>query len=469
MLFDLERFVQSTAPALLDDHSGVWLSYKGLIESVCRGRDYLRTLGGKPLVMIFSANDIDTAVTLLSVLEADGTAALITGRLPPSRRQHLIERYRPRLVAGAAPDGPYRPHPPMPLGLPLWHRTDGDAADVHPELALLLSTSGSTGSAKLVRLSRRAVTANAHAIRQALGIRSEERSALCLPISYSYGLSVLSSHLAAGSSVLLTERSPVWADYWTRLGEHGVTSMPGVPSLYELMRRLHFPDGAPATLTTLTQAGGKLADHLIELFHRIMERRNGRLFVMYGQTEATARIAVLDSHLLPTKLGSVGRAIPGGRIEIEHLDPAAPGEGVIVYYGPNVMMGYAETAEDLAKGDVLGGRLETGDLGYMDDDGCLYVTGRIKRIAKINGNRINLDEVEALPEWGGSAAAIETNGGIVVFCEESDPIRLARMQCTVARSMGLLPRHLQLRPVSGLPLLNSGKTDYSALARLLGA
>lgn len=118
---------------------------------------------------------------------------------------------------------------------------------------------------------------------------------------------------------------------------------------------------------------------------------------MYGQTEATARMAVLPPERLADKLGSAGLALPGGRLE-------ADDDGEILYHGPNVMMGYADTADDLSRGDDLGGVLRTGDLGRVDPDGFLHITGRLKRMAKIFGIRVNLDDVERMLRGSGPVA-----------------------------------------------------------------
>ena len=129
-----------------------------------------------------------------------------------------------------------------------------------------------------------------------------------------------------------------------------------------------------------------------------MAARGGRFFVMYGQTEATARIAYVPPDRLSEKLGSAGIAIPGGRLSIEPAGAGTmdgPVTGEVVYEGPNVMLGYATGSGDLALGDELGGVLRTGDIGYLDEDGFLFLVGRSKRIAKVFGLRINLDEVEA--------------------------------------------------------------------------
>ncbi len=439
-------------PALLDDDTGRWLSYRELARAVTEAAHHLPH---RPLVFLFSGLTIAGTIAYLGCLEAGAVIGLFGAGLPPGRADALIRLYRPHLVMGTVPDGPYTEVPNHPG----WYRRLSDDAPVlHPDLCLLLSTSGSTGSPKLVRLTRQALDGNAAAIVQSLAITPDQRSVLNLPFSYSYGLSVLNSHLAAGGSVLLTRQGLTGEGFWRRLADEHVTSMPGVPMVYEMLRRLGFDEVAPPDLTTLTQAGGKLAPALIQHFHETMAARDGRFFVMYGAAEAAPRMAVLGPEQMAAKLGAVGRAIPGGRFEIE--------DGEIIYHGPNVMLGYAEAPEDLALGDELGGRLATGDLGRLDGDGVLWITGRAKRITKINGLRFNLDEVEALAATQFAPAAAVVDERLVLVAEAEDA-RAAEIRRGLAIALALPPASVRVHCIAHLPLTENGKIDRDAILRLV--
>ena len=281
---------------------------------------------------------------------------------------------------------------------------------------------------------------------------------------------MLNSHLAAGASVVLTDRGPLDRVFWDVVRERRCTSFAGVPYSYQLLERIGFDRFDLPDLKTMTQAGGKLDAGRVEHFHGVMSARGGRFLVMYGQTEATARIAVLPSDSLPEKLGSAGRALPGGRLEIE-VD-GAPAErsdvtGEIVYSGPNVMMGYATGRADLSRGDELGGRLHTGDLGYLDADGYLYISGRTKRISKVSGYRVDLDEVEARLAANGSTAVVGTDAVIVAFCEYGDADSLQLLRMELSRTLSLHYSAIQFRRVDALPRTASGKIDYAALEGLV--
>jgi acyl-CoA synthetase (AMP-forming)/AMP-acid ligase II len=322
---------------------------------------------------------------------------------------------------------------------------------VHPDLALLLTTSGSTGDPKLVRLSRDAVRANAEQIADGLGITGGDVAITTLPLFYSYGLSVLHSHLVRGATVVLERTGIMRRDFWNAVTEYGVTSAAFVPSQYEMLRRLRFDPAKYPALRTLTQAGGRLHADLVADFAQRMDSVGGRLFLMYGQTEAGPRMAVLPPDRLAEKAGSVGVALPGGAFAIS--------DGEVVYRGPNVMMGYADTAADLVKGDELAGVLRTGDLGRLDDEGFLFLTGRIKRMAKVFGVRINLDDVER----NFAVAAVAGDDKLVVFATEPSPA----LRGEIAAWLGTHFTGISVRGIDALPLLPTGKVDYRALEAAL--
>ena len=271
---------------------------------------------------------------------------------------------------------------------------------LNSELALLLTTSGSTGTVKLVRQSYRNIMSNAEAIREYLELDDTERPITNLPMSYTYGLSVINSHLLAGATVLLTSKSIFEKEFWTFFKEQKATSMAGVPYTYEMLKKLRFFRMELPSLRTLTQSGGKLPLDLHREFAQYAEEKGIRFYVMYGQTEATARMSYLPMEKAVEKCGSMGIAIRGGKFSLidgEGVEIKQSGVvGELVYEGENVTLGYAERREDLAEGDVWHGRILTGDMAKRDEDGYYYIVGRKKRFLKIFGKRVNLDECEAL-------------------------------------------------------------------------
>jgi long-chain acyl-CoA synthetase len=381
---------------------------------------------GRELVLVRCGPDARSAIGALAALAAGHATILLEAGADPAE---ILARYDPRYVLA---DGEVQ------------LREDAAAAELHPELRLLLSTSGSTGSPKLVRLTAANVLANAASIAEYLGLHPGERAIASLPIPYSYGLSVLTSHLHAGASVALTPHSVIRPDFWDDVRRHAATSFAGVPYSYAMLERIGVRDMELPSLRTMTQAGGRLDP---ELALRYAERT--RFFVMYGQTEATARIAYVPPERLAEKAGTIGIAIPGGGLRVAD-------DGELIYTGPNVMLGYAESRADLARGDELRGVLPTGDLGTVDADGFFSVTGRLKRIAKVFGQRVNLDEVEAAV--AGPAGAVAADDAIDVYAERGADGR------ALARRFRLPPRAVRVHEVQALPVKGSGKVDYAALA-----
>jgi acyl-CoA synthetase (AMP-forming)/AMP-acid ligase II len=354
------------------------------------------------------------------------------------------------------------------LGGELVAMTDLERAELHPDLAVMLATSGTTGSNKYVRLSAANVEANARAIAGYLGLTSDERPITSMPLHYSFGLSVLNSHWLAGAAVVFSAESVMQRPFWDAVAEHGCTSIAGVPYTYQMLERIGYRDMELPAMRTMLQAGGALDRRLTALYGEHMASKGGRFFVMYGQTEATARIAFVPPDRLAEKVGSAGIAIPGGRLRIDAAagrELGQPASGEVIYEGPNVMLGYAECGEDLSAGDELHGILRTGDIGYLDDEGFLFLTGRSKRIAKVFGLRINLDEVEAMLRESGPAAVIASDDVIWGLCAFGTPDSVAELRESLSRRLRIHRSALDLRHVADIPVSSSGKVDYREIER----
>jgi acyl-coenzyme A synthetase/AMP-(fatty) acid ligase len=240
-----------------------------------------------------------------------------------------------------------------------------------------------------------------------------------------------------------------------------------VPYSYQILQRLGLDKMDVPSISTLTQAGGKLDDKLVTVFWERMKARSGRFFVMYGQTEATARIAVMPEDALPEKLGSAGIAIAGGRLQVAREDgiPGEPDvEGELVYSGPNVMLGYALNRQDLTRGDDHRGVLRTGDKARLDSDGYVYILGRMRREAKVFGLRLNLDDIEAQVRPYGPAAAIAAGQTIRIFCEFDNGV-YGHLRQELATRLRIHQQAFEFVQVPALPLKANGKIDYQQLGQ----
>jgi acyl-CoA synthetase (AMP-forming)/AMP-acid ligase II len=404
--------------------------------------------GARRLVLLTPRNDVASLVEYLGAMAAD-QVVLLAGE---PAADSLLAAYRPDVVAG--PEG----------------RTflaAGSAHDLHPDLALLLSTSGSTGSPKLVRLSRDGVLANAAAIADALGIRGDDVAATTLPLHYCYGLSVLHSHLLRGAALMLTEDSVLAGSFWSDAVAHGVTTIPGVPHTFELLERSGFADRDLPALRCLTQAGGRMAPERVRAFAELGQRRGFDLFVMYGATEATARMATLPPDLAATAPTSIGRPLAGTSFSLAPADHPDPDVGELVFHGPNVMLGYAETPADLALGRTVEA-LHTGDLARRRSDGLWEIVGRTRRIAKVCGLRIDLEQLDRTLAERGTVVATADGGDRVVVgvATGSRPVDAARVAAEAAACCGLAPAGIDVVLVDDLPRLGNGKVDCPALVAL---
>ena len=468
-------------PAARDDRRDVWLT-RGEIRTASLGVAENIASEKKRLVFLFCGNTCETLVGLLAAAAAGHAVALVDPSLAEDKLRALMEAYQPDLVL-SPPDiggtlrdhvgasGDWRSHESR-AGVVDWAARDAGtpSVDINPALQLLLSTSGTTGSQKYVRLSRDAIVANAGQIAEALAIDEHSIGIAHLPLHYSYGLSVVTSHLATGGRVYLVNDSITSPSFWSKIANAGGSHFPGVPFHYAALARL----GAgliPDSVKSFTQAGGALDPRIQAKIHDWAILRGGRFFVMYGQTEASPRMTTLQHADFSRKAGSVGVALAGGRLSIidDEGAPLSPESvGTVVYEGPNVMLGYAMMRSDLGKGDEMKGRLETGDLGRLDAEGFLYLAGRTKRFAKIAGYRLGLDEIEQELFAVCSVACVDLGEKIAVVHEQESEIALKARVRELAASYKVPSSSFSLRKTAQIPRGASGKINYAQLKESLG-
>ncbi len=439
--------------ALLGHGAGPGLTYADLAARV---RAFAARLGApRRLVLVEGANHADAVVAHLGAIEA-GCPVLLTG---PAAAPGLAAAYDPD-VSWSRAEG-LREHRAEP------------AVDLHPDLAVLMSTSGTTGSPKLVRLSAANLLANAGAIVDYLGLTTADVAPTVLPMHYCYGLSVVHSHLLVGASLLLTEDSVVDASFWAAARAHRITSLAGVPYTFELLDRVGFAEMDLPHLRYLSQAGGRLAPQDVRRYARLGRERGWELFVMYGQTEATARMAYLPPLLAESAPETIGIPVAGGSFTIEPLPerplagPADPEVGELVYHGPNVMLGYAECPAELALGRTVT-ELRTGDIGLQREDGLFEVVGRRSRVAKVFGLRLDLDHAEKVLAARGVVAAAADGGDrlVLAVCSGAAPVDGAAVAALVRDELGLPSSGLRLVTPPDMPRLPNGKPDYRGVLAL---
>ncbi len=425
----------------------------------------------KDLLFIIGRNDFITLTIYLAAFEAGAVPLLLSAEFPESSLISLVKTYCPSKVF--LPKEKYK----SIVGLKIEKEfndyficTNQICAnpDLNPKLALLLTTSGSTGAPKLVRFSAENIVSNTNSIISYLSINCTDCAVTTLPFNYSYGMSVINSHLRAGASIFLTNRSFFDPEFWKLMKSCGVTSLSGVPYSYEMLMKLGFERMNLPNLRTLTQAGGKMAPDLTKQVIKLCKTKGIRFYMMYGQTEASPRMAYLSAEFLRQKLGSIGQPIPGGRFWLEDEQGKLISEvdqiGELVYSGLNVALGYAEKKLDLINGDDWNGVLRTGDLARKDAQGFFFIEGRKSRFLKIFGVRIALDSVELwLQQKGLTAVAYGRDDLLMVTIEELKEKELVVLIKDLSEAMQIHTSAIKINVLPQLPRLSSGKVDYHCL------
>jgi len=463
---NLERFSNQTA--LIDTSTGKSATYSELETASNDIADKIK-LSSKGVVFLFTTNSYCPVTAYLGILKSGNAVLLLDEKLNNEIRNDLIDQYNPEFILTSNETIPLNYFSDFKYeSLFVYKRNEFINDKIFPELSVLLSTSGTTGSPKLVRLAYKNIQSNAESIAKYLHIDSNERPITTLPLNYSYGLSVVNSHLHKGATIVLTDKTVFFRDFWDLFNYQMCTSFAGVPYTYTMLKRIGFDSIELPTLRSMTQAGGKLSEEFIRHFNQYALGKKISFYVMYGQTEATARISYVPADILIQKIGSIGIPIPGGEIKITNdgTKPTAPNEiGEIVYKGDNVMMGYAENRNDLCKGDELNGILYTGDLGYKDEDGFFYVTGRMKRFIKIFGLRINLDEIQKMIEnhFRISAACTGKDDLLRVLVHSDDKLAEVNVKNEILKMYKLNFKSVVVKSTTQIPTNSSGKYDYKKI------
>jgi acyl-coenzyme A synthetase/AMP-(fatty) acid ligase len=468
---DFEKYGDKEV-AVSDD--GSRLTYNGLGDI---SRNIGNVVAKRSLVFCFCSNTIGSLAGYISFLKNRIVPLMLDANINDELANNLIEVYKPAYLY-------------MPLELAdkyqqemasekieklyenfgyVLLKTDFEKSyPLYEELGLLLTTSGSTGSPKLVRQSYTNIQSNAKAIVQYLEIDENERPVTTLPMNYTYGLSIVNSHVYVGATILLTKETIVSRNFWTFVKEQKASSFGGVPFTYEMLKKIRFFKMDLPNLKYFTQAGGKLSPELHKEFAEYANAAGKKFVVMYGQTEATARMAYLPAEDAIRKYGSMGIPIPGGKFTLTDVNGNAIEEaeitGELVYEGDNVTLGYATSGEDLIKGDERGGILETGDMAKRDAEGYYYVVGRKKRFLKLFGNRINLDEIDRIVSTRFDELDCASTGSdelMKVYITNEDYIE--KVEKTIEELTHINKRAFKVEVIDEIPRNESGKVLYKDL------
>lgn len=428
MFLDLDKKPKDKVAAIDDSERSI--TYGDICDF---SAEFARQLPQRSLIFILSENCIGSLLGYTAALSNRIVPLIIGAATEEGLYNHLYELYQPEYLwmPQAKAEGKV-------VVFSAWNyclvKTGNKPTPMYDELSLLLPTSGSTGSPKLVRHSYRNIEANADNVRRLFRLDSTEKAMAILPMHYTMGLSVIASHLLAGATLLLSGRSLLDKGFWTTLKE--ATSFTGVPYSYEILTKMRFTRMDLPNLKVITQGGGKLTEAMWNTLAQYAADKGKQFIATYGQSECTARMAYLPPELALQKVCSIGIAEPGGRLSVvdENGNETFEGEaqGEMVYRGENVTLGYATCRDDLLKGDENHGVMHTGDLARRDKDGCYFIIGRLKRFLKIYGLRIGLDEVERM---------IKTEYKTDCYCKGDDEKLVVLV--TDARLQEMLPAFIE--------------------------
>lgn len=392
MFLDLDKKDRGKVAAIGDSTRSV--TYGDICDF---SQEFAKHLPERSLIFLLAENRIGSLLGYTAALSNRIVPLVISANTEEGLYNHLYELYQPEYLWMPESKAEGREIIFSAWGYCLV-KTGNLPTPMYEELSLLLPTSGSTGSPKLVRHSYRNIEANADNVRRLFKLDGSEKAMAILPMHYTMGLSVIASHLLVGATLLLSGRSLLDKGFWATLKE--ATSFTGVPYSYEILTKMRFTRMDLPNLKVITQGGGKLTEAMWNTLAQYAQDKGKQFIATYGQSECTARMAYLPAEMALDKVCSIGIAEPGGQLSIvddngnETFEGEAQGE--MVYRGDNVTLGYATCREDLLKGDENHGIMHTGDLARRDADGCYYIIGRLKRFLKIFGLRIGLDEVERM-------------------------------------------------------------------------
>lgn len=452
---DFEAHAQHTA--LVEAATGRSVTYAELSQFIGAVRAQLPEQP-KRLIALKVAPTIDSTALYLGALSA-GHAVLLGSALTAA----TLAAFRPDMIVrdaqeGAAALAGYRAGDPL-LGHDVMVPVTPDGGAIHPAIALVIPTSGSTGAKRFIKLSYQNIHAGAAQVAAGLGITAADRAITNLPLDYVYGLSILHSHLKAGASIVLEADSFLKPKFWDTFREHRVTGLGGVPFTYQSLKQIGFDRFELPSLMTLTQAGGALSLELRSWLACTFVPRGVRVFFMYGLSEASGRVTILPQAGVEAQAGAVGVAVPFGELSIGENDE-------VIYRGPNVMLGYAKDRSDLQSGDTLGGVLRTGDQGVLSADGHLTIKGRLSRFGKVFGKRVALDELQEAYAGNGILCMDASDDTLNVYHDGSAADALRALVMRLCRDLRVPPQAVRSHQIAELPRTANGKIDYVRLLKM---
>jgi long-chain acyl-CoA synthetase len=417
------------------------------------------------LCLIECSNSVDSILLYLSIIFYDNIPLLVNEDLNYEFLKNYINKYQPEFIITKKKINIENYKLISNLNnTNIYKVINHNNKKINDNLALLLPTSGTTGSQKLVKISYENLYENTKDICNFLKIKKNHTTITTMPFSYTYGMSIINTHVYKSSKIFVYNGSVIDKNFQNLLNKLKINSFGGVPFTYEILRKIRFNKFKFKHLKYLTHAGGAMSLNTLSFFYEYCKKQKINFISMYGAAEATSRMSYLPFKFMKSKIGSIGKGLQNSfKIFKNNKFINKPYiEGEIVFNGKNVFMGYSNDYRDLIFGNLNNYRLKTGDMGYFDKDGFFFITGRKNRYAKIYGLRINLDELEKNLNEKFSLCYLKfVNERIIVFTPNN--YNLNNITNFIFERYKLNKNIFTIKKINKVPLKANNKIDYNKL------
>ena len=345
----------------------------------------------KNLIIILTENKIEPIIGYVSCLLKKQLCYLVDSNTESNFLRALITKYKPHMIFANQQKIKEFPNYKKILDFKNYCLLESKSLlnyPIHKDLALLLGTSGSTGSPKCVKISSKSLSFNTFQIQKTLKMNKVDRTITTMPFHYTYGLSIINTHLSVGASIVISNNKVFENEFWKLIKKYSINNFGAVAYMYEMIKKINPPLHFFKKIKYLTHAGGPIDNNILDYIIKKFSKKI-KFFNMYGSVEACSRISILDYKFLISKKKSIGTGMPGTKIYIKNSKT----RGELCFSGKNIFSGYANSLQNLGSLSKLK-YFNTGDLAEKDDDNFYYIVGRKSRYIKMLSNRIYLSDVE---------------------------------------------------------------------------
>ena len=470
ILENLKKFSKKVALVTKDSKL---IKYKDLIQYIENFKFHIK--GNKKLTFLFCSNDVEIIIAYLSFLDLRNPLMLIDSTLDDKKINELINSYNPEYIFIN------KNHLNKKIKkMYSVNNTNGNfinlkikkkfliSKKINKDLSILLGTSGSLSNSKYVKLTKKNIEYNTKQIIKYLNLKANDRTITTLPFNYSYGFSIINSHLSAGASVVLNNFSLLEQKFWKLYEDNNITNFNGVPFTYEILKKLKFSKFFNKNLKFITQAGGKMSSKNLTECLNLCIKNKVNFFTMYGQTEASPRMSYVNLSKYKNKVGSIGKVLDGCKFSLHDAlkkKISSPNvEGELIFEGKNIFKGYAESHKNL---DILTNfsKLKTGDIAKFDKDGFFFITGRKRRFIKIYGVRFGLDEMEKIldDKFKVKFCCLGSDNKLIIATNH--PYNKKYNISKISELLKIRKKNIEFKTNIEIPLRSNGKIDYQKMQK----